>query len=198
LQYSWDEISLKLHVQSVHNPNLVGQVIPGILCWLQLNIQNYIRVVMEGDQNATVPDFHQLSNMVLMEQWHQLPHLPSHYRLDLIEELKKDPAPKKPGKTPLGELPPEKTRSNLVINQQVKPIWKTRMEASNKRLKELEPHAIDTEATDPRTGKKISICFSWHLLGQCYRNCRRCKTHRALTAAKNTKMQKVIDDQLQE
>jgi hypothetical protein len=201
-KHSWDEIAVKLHVQSVHNPSLLAQVIPGILRWLQLHIQNYIRIVMEGAQHATIPDFHQLSNMVLMEQWHQLPHLPSHYRLDLIEEAKKEAAFRRtPGTTPgppTGEPPPRTGRANVVMNQVVKTTWKASLEASNKRLKDLDPHAIDTEITDPKTGKKVSICFSWHLLGQCYENCRRCKTHRALTPAETTKVQKVVDDHLQE
>jgi hypothetical protein len=72
------------------------------------------------------------------------------------------------------------------------------METSAKRLKDLEMLAPETMDVDPKTNKKITVCLSWHLLGQCYDNCRRVKSHRKLTTAEEVSMQQVVENHLQE
>jgi hypothetical protein len=198
---SWKVIATTLHIEGMQDPSVFAQVIPGILRWLQLHLLNHIRLLQEGARNPPVPDFGQLTNLVLMHEWHQLPQLPSHYRLDLIEEKKREHQPTAPTTptTPTGHTPPETEvkKAKLMLNAGVKDVWKTHMEASAKRLKDLEKFAPESKETDPRTKQKMTVCLSWHLLGQCYENCRRHKTHRALNTTEQQGVQKLVDEQLQ-
>jgi hypothetical protein len=196
---SWKVIATTLHIEGMHDPSVFSQVIPGVLRWLQLHMINHIRLLQEGARNPPLPDFGLLTNLVLMHEWHQLPQLPSHYRLDLIEEKKHAPAVA-PAPAPTGSATPLKetpVKNKLMLNPAPKDEWKTHMEASSKRLKDLEKFAPESKETDPRTKQKMSVCLSWHLLGQCYENCRRHKTHRVLSTAESQGVQKLVEEQLQ-
>jgi hypothetical protein len=152
---------------------------------------------MEGNASAQVPDFELLTSMVIMEQWHQLPHLPTEYQLGAIEKGKA----KVSGAKPEIEKPPEPAtpgKKVLKLNVGINAEWKAHLEASTKWLKDLEGLAPTTTETDPKTNKKLSLCLGWHLLGQCYDNCRRAKTHRKLSTAEEVAMQKLVTENLQE
>jgi hypothetical protein len=116
--HTWETIATKLHIQSQHNPALLTQVLPGILRWLQLYILNCIRVLMEGTPEAPLPDFTLLANVVLMEQWHQLPHLPTEYQVPVKPAAKSpvlEPRLLKPPPTPVERPPGEKSSRSTAM-----------------------------------------------------------------------------------
>jgi hypothetical protein len=134
--------------------------------------------------------------MVIMEQWHQLPHLPTEYQLGAIEKAKAKTSPKPESERPTETATPGK--KTMKLNAGLNAEWKAHLEASTKRLKDLETLAPASSDTDPKTNKKLSLCLGWHLLGQCYDNCRRAKTHRNLSTAEEVAMQKLVAENLQE
>ena len=189
----WKQIATSIHIEAAYNPDILLQVIPGLLRWLQLHVLNHVRLPLEGAGVVPLPNFGQLTNTVLMHEWHQLPRLPDQYRLDVTDPPKTTLTRRKDEESP----DPESGRPKLQLNTQTVTAWKAKMEASVKRLKDLEGKAPESRDEDPRMKKKISICLGWHLLGQCYSNCRRKKTHRALSDSERGKMQALVDEHLE-
>jgi hypothetical protein len=71
------------------------------------------------------------------------------------------------------------------------------MEKSTKRLKNIEEHAPKSKDVDPKTTQTITCCLSWHLLGQCFTNCRRAQTHRKLESEEYAGMCQLVETHLQ-
>jgi hypothetical protein len=139
-----------------------------------------------------------------------LPRLPDRYRVDVIDRAKRPAADDKPGPAlgnkistgggvpPVTDPDPESGSKRLRINTSVNPAWKEKMERSNLRLKDLEGDAPESKEKDPRTSKPVTVCLSWHLLGQCFSNCRRGKTHRSLHDAELAGMTQLVLNKLNE
>ena len=78
----------------------------------------------------------------------------------------------------------------MVLNPNQIPAWTAAFAASTKTLAAVWEHA-------PRTNGGIDVCLSWHLRGQCVKNCPRVRAHRRLQAQETERMAAFVTAQLQ-
>ena len=137
---------------------------PRLLREVQLIMGNYLRGVLQATPAAMVPTYETIRDLVLRRQWNLLATIPDRY---LMNQGPRRPSP---------EAPPADVSARPVANPTPNNGWQRLYQNSGRTLSQLRANAPqDADGTD--------ICLSYHLRGQCYSNCQRRSTHRALTGA---------------
>lgn len=165
----------------------VPSFLPLMLRHTQLVMGIYFQDAIELGTAATEPDFNELCNLVRKRQWTLLPTMPPRY-LELA-----DPTPAQPSDVSRdGDSKRTKSGDNggLDINPRKVPRLVDRFEAYDKPLRTLTTN----NATNlPKTSSGEDLCLSFHLRGKCFKNCKRCSTHRDLIPSEEDAISKFMD-----
>jgi hypothetical protein len=192
----WPEIEALLILGAESDPEMATNVVPSILRWIQVHMVHYLRRLMMG-HNPRVPDFDELTNIVLRKSFNLLPNMPSRYRVQpgaasLAGSPAGIPAARAPAPAPAPGGPPATAAPRggaIITNPNVTTGWPQALEASGRRLAELRETA---PKTTNRAGQTVPLCLSWHLKGSCYENCSRNGTHRNLAPQEAQAMRQFV------
>ena len=170
---------------------------PLIMRQLQLYFVTFFNRVLP-DAPPPLPRLDKLIEVILTDNYNQLPPIPAHY-LTVISQLSpRAPVFPKPFASPAGATsvpavgtparsptadPPvagARTRAVVVTNPTRDVVFRDRFLASGCTLKDLAAHAPTTRTPE---GETIALCLSYHLKHRCFENCGRQPTHKPLTVS---------------
>lgn len=165
----------------------VPSFLPLMLRHTQLEVGIYLQNALEQGTAADEPNFNELCNLIRRRQWPLLPTMPPRYLAadDSIPTAASDTNDGGGGgKRKSGE------NGGEVVNPRKVHRLADRFDQYEKPLRTLTTNNANNL---PKTNGGEDLCLSFHLRGNCFKNCRRCSTHRDLIQSEEDAIDTFMD-----
>jgi hypothetical protein len=158
----------------------------GLLRGVQINVHEWLAETLAG-RVADTPKFHQVVQNIKRQCW-MVPSMPR----DFLEMVKGTEEPRPASTSTKGSA----TATNAATPTRTYNL-KAPASALNLNVVPLQPkfqayNFIDAHGMPPKNDKGQAMCLNFHVLGKCYRNCRRKSDHRKHTETDSKKLAKYL------
>ena len=179
----WQEIVHAVESMSTEDRDRVPHIWARLVREIQLIMGGYLRRVVTAEPATAIPNYAQVRELVLRRQWNLVATIPERYL-----------GPPSPtgasGSQPPSPPAPGEAAARPVTNPTPNNQWLRGYQESGKTLAQLRADA-------PKDSDNTEVCLSYHLRGQCYANCQRRSTHRALQGAPLRRMNTFVNTHCQ-